>query len=458
MGIFGKRKGKEAQAPPPGEGIRDLSDEPPQEMNGGLGPPSDEAMAPPPEPMAPPPEPEMFSEEEVADAEVMETAAAAPPPPPTAMPEAEPAPEPAARPQPTGQAPPPPPPPPSFQPAPAAAAPPAVPSGDMAMAAPAPSVQAAGGLERLDSVEQRLSDMSRRVDLLDRSSDDIRNDISRIRDSIAQIEGDMRELTSLYDLISTQINPFIDTSAMEEKQAIAVDQGSIPDLDALFEPTPELAPGGEFETVEGEGEGAAATAAERGEGAAPSEGEEGEEGARPARPARLVRIGADASAHLALMEWIRFLLERVNRTEIPSVLSFYQRIGWISGEIKSDMLEIIRGVGAVEGEPPAASGAPGGPSASGAKDESGDIVIAYGKEQARELKGPAKGKRAVGSGRGAAPAQPSATWRLSTDDHIASLMYIEWIRSGGDLDRDKLEEIHREVSRLKGGPAGFLSL
>jgi archaellum component FlaD/FlaE len=138
------------------------------------------------------------------------------------------------------------------------------------------------------------------------------------------------------------------------------------------------------------------------------------------------------------------------------VLSFYQRIGWISGEIKADMLEIIRGVGAVAGEPPAPAGG-AGPAASGAKDESGDIVIAYGKEQARELKGPAKGAR--GAGRGAAPAPaPSASWRLTTDDHIASLMYIEWIRSGGDLDRDKLEEIRREVSRLRSGLEGFFSL
>jgi archaellum component FlaD/FlaE len=440
MGIFGKRKGKEAEAAPSGGGIRDLSEGPPQGMNGSLGPPSDDAMAPPPEG-------EMFTEEvpegaamavDMEEAQApLEPMAQAPMPPP----------------QPTGRAPPAPPAPASFQPAPSPSPPPS-PSTDMAMAAPAPSVQAAGGLERLDSVEQRMSDMSRRVDLLDRSSDDIRNDISRIRDSIAQIEGDMRELTSLYDLISTQINPFIDTSAMEEKPAIAVDQGTIPDLDALFEPTPELSPGGPLEG----GEPSGAAGAQAGETPV-AEGLEGEEGAaegRPARPARLVRIGADASCHLALMEWIRFLLERVNRTEIPSVLSFYQRIGWISGEIKADMLEIIRGVGAVAGEPPAPAAA--GPAATGAKDESGDIVIAYGKEQARELKGPAKGARGAGAGRAAAAPQPSATWRLTTDDHIASLMYIEWIRSGGDLDRDKLEEIHREVSRLKGGPAGFLSL
>ncbi len=327
--------------------------------------------------------------------------------------------------------------------------------GDMAMSAPAPSVQAAGGLERLDNVEQRLSDMSRRVDLLDKGSDDIRNDISRIRDSIAQIEGDMRELTSLYDLISTQINPFIDTSTMEEKQAIEVERGAIPDLDALFEPTPELAAqrtaeaGAVTETVPAPG-GAAVL----------PEGERGEETAPSLKTPRLVRIGSDASCHLALMEWIRFLLERVNRTEIPSALSFYQRIGWISGEIKADMVEIIRGIGHVAGEPAAAApgptGAGGAPSAS-ARDAAGDIVIAYGKEQARELKGPAKGQAASAS-KAPARAEPAATWRLTPDDHIGSLMYIEWIRSGGDLDRDKLEEIRREVSRLRSGLDGFFSL
>lgn len=358
--------------------------------------------------------------------------------------------------------PPPPPPLPSAGGFPAPPPPPAMPvgtfeaspaPGDLSMAAPAPSVQAAGGLERLDSVEQRLSDMARRVDLLDKASDDIRNDISRIRDSIAQIEGDMRELTSLYDLISTQINPFIDTSTMEEKAAVAVDQGSIPDLDALFEPTPELAAERQPEAAEGEAGAAAAPAELVGAGL----GAGAEEAAPSKKIPRLARIGADASCHLALMEWIRYLLERVNRVEIPSVLSFYQRIGWIGLEIKADMLEIIRGIGAVAGEPPAAAGQPAATTAPAARDAAGDIVIAYGKEQARELKGPAKGPAAASMAK-AAPAGPAATWRLTTDDHIASLMYIEWIRSGGDLDRDKLEEIRREVSRLRSGLDGFFSL
>lgn len=296
--------------------------------------------------------------------------------------------------------------------------------------------------------------MSRRVDLLDRASDDIRNDISRIRDSIAQIEGDMRELTSLYDLISTQINPFIDTSTMEEKPAIAVEQGAIPDLDALFEPTPELQPGVKPEDVFAPVEGGPAAEA------AAAEGTAGEEGpTAPPKTPRLVRIGADASCHLALMEWIKYLLERVNRTELPSVLSFYQRIGWISGEIKTDMLEIIRGIGAVAGEPAAPVAAAAGPASASSKDESGDIMIAYGKESARDLKGaPAKGKGQAQSARGPPAPVQAASWRLSPDDHVASLMYIEWIRSGGDLDRDKLEEIRREVSRLRGGLDGFFSL
>jgi len=168
--------------------------------------------------------------------------------------------------------------------------------GDLAMAAPAPAVQAAGGLERLDNVEQRLSDISRRVDLLDKSSDDVRNDISRIRDSIAQIEGDMRELTSLYDLISTQINPFIDTANMEERPAVAVEQSPVPDLDALFEPTPELS------TEQGAGQPELVTVPSESARALPEESKEGgAEGIR--RTPRLAKIGADASCHLALMEF-----------------------------------------------------------------------------------------------------------------------------------------------------------
>ena len=442
MALFGKRKkGAEAAQEPPGGGIKDLSEAapPPDESLGSdLGPPAPGSMGPP---LQPPPSqlgdsdqgPPPMGQQGIT----MGGPGGGPPmmQPPMSM--QGPMPQPPMQLQPM-------PPAPAFEPSPLG-------SGDMAMAAAAPVVQAAGGLERLDSVEQRMSDMSRRVDLLDKASDDIRNDISRIRDSIAQIEGDMRELTSLYDLISTQINPFIDTSTMEEKPAMEVEQGAIPDLDALFEPTPELA-------AQRTPEAAALTETVAAPAEAPkAEGEVAGEAAPSLKTPRLAKIGSDASCHLALMEWIRFLLERVNRTEIPSALSFYQRIGWISGEIKADMIEIIRGIGPMAGEPaPSAPAATHGAGQSAAKDASGDIVIAYGKEQARDLKGPAKGSA---PGKAAAKsAEPATTWRLTPDDHIGSLMYIEWIRSGGDLDRDKLEEIRREVSRLRSGLDGFFSL
>ena len=254
MGLFGKRKEKAAEAAlqPPGGGIRDLSEAPAPDVSEGLGsdlgPPAPGTAGGPPLPPMPPMPASSFSDEEPGAPGAL-SASPAPPPPMggggmAPMPQA-PAPMPPAS---------------TFEP----------PSGsaDLAMAAPAPAVQAAGGLERLDNVEQRLSDMSRRVDLLDKASDDIRNDISRIRDSIAQIEGDMRELTSLYDLISTQINPFIDTTTMEEKPAMQVEHGAIPDLDALFEPTPELAPGAKPEDLFAPTEGGAAAEGAPAQGAA----------------------------------------------------------------------------------------------------------------------------------------------------------------------------------------------
>ena len=94
-------------------------------------------------------------------------------------------------------------------------------AGDVTLEGTAPMVRSQSGLERLDSVEQSLSDIVRRVDLLDKSTEDIRSDIARVRDSIASMEGDMRELTSLYDLISTQINPFIEAE-MEARASVAM--------------------------------------------------------------------------------------------------------------------------------------------------------------------------------------------------------------------------------------------
>ncbi len=353
-----------------------------------------------------------------------------PPPPPAAVgaPAYEPAPVPA--------------------PAPAMAPAPAPAPADMTLEGTAPMVRSQSGLERLDSVEQSLSDIVRRVDLLDKSTEDIRSDIARVRDSIASMEGDMRELTSLYDLISTQINPFIEAEMEARASITAMEEegdAGIPELDALFEPTPEIAAEGEFEDIFAE---------EPGEGAMFAEVEEiegepimAEVTAVPTRVARLTKVGDAPTCHIALIRWIEFLLDKVPRKEIPNLLSFYVKIGWISTGIKSEVTDIIRGMAGeeVEERPKTAKKkAKGGKG----KDKDGDVVMTYDKEDLHEL---ARSRVSAGT------QAKYDSWRMSPEDHLKSLVLIERNR-GTDLDKDALEDLERDVMNLKEGLEDFFAL
>jgi flagellar protein FlaD len=335
-------------------------------------------------------------------------------------------------------------------PAPAMAPAPAPAPSDMTLEGTAPMVRSQSGLERLDSVEQSLTDIVRRVDLLDKSTEDIRSDIARVRDSIASMEGDMRELTSLYDLISTQINPFIE-SEMEARSSITAmeEEGDagIPELDALFEPTPEIAAEGEdFGDIFGE--------EEPGEGAMFAEVEEiegepmfAEVAAVPTRIARLSKVGDAPTCHIALIRWIEFILDKVPRKEISNLLSFYVKIGWISTGIKSEIVDMIRGMAGEEVEAKPKKGKKKAKGGKG-KDKDGDVVMTYDKEDLHEL--------AISKVKGGTGAKYD-NWKMSPEDHLKSLILIERIR-GADLDKEALEDLERDVMNLKEGLEDFFAL
>jgi flagellar protein FlaD len=306
-------------------------------------------------------------------------------------------------------------------------------------------------MERLDSVERAIDEAIRRMDMSERSSESFTHDINTVKESIGRIDANMRELTSLYDLISSQVNPFIDVEQGEIGEEGTV--GQTPSFDTLFEPTPE---------VSAEGGGPSALADNdlqmMGEAGVPPSQVYAQPGAmvpgeptagmyhqgvaieRPLRVARLTQIGSDSTCLMALVRWIEYLLSRVRRSEIKSVLSFYVRIGWISDGIRNHMLDIIRGI----------KSSPTGSKIStttieAPKDKEGDVVMSYGKERVHEMK-------AMDSKR---PMQDD--WRLTIEDHLKSLIFIERIR-GTEVNKDKLEDLERDVENLRKGLDGFFGL
>ena len=279
-----------------------------------------------------------------------------------------------------------------------------------------PELGSQSTMERLDGVERTLEEAIRRIDTIDKFTEAVRNDINQVKESISHMEANMRELTSLYDLISSQVNPFIDMETTAK--AAAAEEAAkeeVPEFDALFEPTPELAGGeGEFLPVEpGALPPAALAPTPEGLAMGPAElplyaapGAPGTMAApRPQRVARLTQIGSDSMCLIALMRWIEFMLGRVKREQVPSLLGFYVRIGWISDNIKQHVMDVIRGIRFGPGAP--VGGATGRTYGTfeTPKDREGDVVMAYSKEAVGEAAIPSETKKSA--------IPPGDDWKLA---------------------------------------------
>ena len=326
----------------------------------------------------------------------------------------------------------------------------------------APELGSQSTMERLDGVERTLEEAIRRIDTIDKFTEAVRNDINQVKESISHMEANMRELTSLYDLISSQVNPFIDmeTAATAAGAAEEAAKEEVPEFDALFEPTPEMGGEGEFMPVEPGALPPAPLAPVPDGLMAPEPMQMGIQAMpgmpvagvmpvppKPQRMARLTQIGSDSMCLIALMRWIEFMLGRVKREQVPSLLGFYVRIGWITDGIKQHVMDVIRGIRFGPGAP--VGGATGRTYGAyeAPKDKEGDVVMAYSKEAVTEVAAEPK-KTAL---------PPGDDWKLAPEDHLKTLIFIEKIR-GTEVDKNKLEELERDVLNLRKGLDGFFGL
>ena len=97
-----------------------------------------------------------------------------------------------------------------------------------------------------------------------------------------------------------------------------------------------------------------------------------------------------AETSIILLNWIEFLLEKVGRNNLSEVLEYYIDIGWISEEVCEKMLAYANGI---------------------------DYYV------------------------------ERPTWKLLPDDHTRSLMFIEQLK-GKKLDKSMLSKLERDVDKV----------
>lgn len=105
---------------------------------------------------------------------------------------------------------------------------------------------------------------------------------------------------------------------------------------------------------------------------------------------KLQYLDNKAETSIMLLNWIEFLLEKVGRNNLSDVLEYYIDIGWISEEVCEKMIAYANGI---------------------------DYYV------------------------------ERPTWKLLPDDHTKSLMFIEQLR-GKKLDKSMLSKLERDVEKV----------
>ncbi|MCX8173137.1 MAG: zinc-ribbon domain-containing protein [Thermoplasmata archaeon] len=282
-----------------------------------------------------------------------------------------------------------------------------------------PSIQAEGGFRRSERIEESLADIKNRVERINDANERYRLEINEIKESIARIESRLHELTALYDAISAQFNPFIDIQIKREtgqnpetatekigeelSDAMILDKVACPKCGELIPEDSKMCPkcGATLELstnpVSPQSEIPQAPVPQIPQVLQQPVFFQQFQGSQPRLGPLLQSIGTDYRSSLLAMRWIEYLLDRVDLNELPQVLDYYRRINWISNEVKADILWKIKGI-KIEKKP----------SRPEAKDG----------------------------------------WRLSINDHLKTLMFIEMLR-GTQLDKQNLEELEKEMEKLK---------
>ncbi len=105
---------------------------------------------------------------------------------------------------------------------------------------------------------------------------------------------------------------------------------------------------------------------------------------------KLQYLDNKAETSIILLNWIEFLLEKVGRNNLTEVLEYYIDIGWISEEVCEKMIAYANGI---------------------------DYYV------------------------------ERPTWKLLPDDHTKSLMFIEQLK-GKKLDKTMLSKLERDVEKV----------
>jgi len=106
---------------------------------------------------------------------------------------------------------------------------------------------------------------------------------------------------------------------------------------------------------------------------------------------QLAHIMKNSTSIKLCMEWLEFLMELVGRNNLPDILSYYEELGWITEEVRLELMRYAEGIDFYMEKP---------------------------------------------------------DWKLTPDDHVKSIWFIENL-AGIKVDKNKLSIIDRDIDKVR---------
>jgi flagellar protein FlaD len=282
--------------------------------------------------------------------------------------------------------------------------------------------------EQINTTVESIKEYDTKISKIESAVSSSKNKVDEFKERLDKIDESLLELLSLYEVVSSTVNPFVGDKENVPNEKIEQIEKKI---DALSQKAPELPPDikeeydVKFKALEGSLQALtdvinstalnqdalvknvsekvleevkllieqkslqpvmvtepSSRILEQVESAVPVTGAGGD--------VKLQYLDNKAETSIILLNWIEFLLEKVGRNNLTEVLEYYIDIGWISEEVCEKIIAYANGI---------------------------DYYV------------------------------ERPTWKLLPDDHTKSLMFIEQLK-GKKLDKTMLSKLERDVEKV----------
>lgn len=354
----------------------------------------------------------------------------------------------------------------------------------------------AGGMN--ERLEMRFSETDGKLDKVEQGLNSTQKQSEKIRGDITELQDNIRKLLSIYEIVYKDINPFIEDEEdvldipppLEDAEFPAPlefgEDGGDGDDSAVFgmpgmPGSPDAAVPITVEIVleEGMTDQAVGTVKElldegnfeealellkagvdSKEGISATVSSQAGDGPHTrtqdlldeAREGPILKeIPVDYLSNVTLMRWMEFLLEKMPRKKVPLVLEYYVSNRWISKEVKYRIVGFLRGELGGMMPPPLHEdvGIPvHGPPRPPFSHMPELKPMEDGFDSWKESPPPPYRSNGKGGTNGRNGRTPHSGWRLSAEDHLKSLLFINMI-AGREIDRDRLTCREYDIGIIK---------